>query len=448
MSIVGSILKRILSSEGESEPPPSRLRTRSPSVSGEVSRLREAVVMTTEVNNALSGEEKMDQDASQFSFEDFKLKIAADLNEIKTEVTCRRGGLEVVLQLCKKEQKTAFAVNIAEVIEKMMRQLAETEKMIVAKVKQCHEAYEEDFEPSESARHPTAAEIAQQVALIYPNRGKSGASDKRDVANAAKKNIRMLRVVPPTNTSFDTIRSVLGDTLKGDVAAGLAQAGLRRWDKESAVLFASNETNAAQCKQQLAVLESKGWRVEDEVGRNPLVIVFGVRFNGDKENDGDRNEVKTRVVAAIRQQAESSGLASREIEARRLPGIAHGKANVVIQVSPQIKAMLMEKGLRCGAFDTLRVREFYSGLQCYGCYAHGHKRFPDCKKIVCPHCAGAHKIADCVDKKDASKARCVNCMEFNKSSSRMRDDKHAANSSKCPMIKQQEAAAAAKERRR
>ena len=84
-------------------------------------------------------------------------------------------------------------------------------------------------------------------------------------------------------------------------------------------------------------------------------------------------------------------------------------------------------------------------IQCYKCCEFGHiatknkvdgnKENVCTKQQTCTHCAGSHDYKQCTDKKDKSKAKCVNCAKHNESDrvTNKVNTNHSSRSPDCPV---------------
>ncbi|XP_023219070.1 uncharacterized protein LOC111621218 [Centruroides sculpturatus] len=84
----------------------------------------------------------------------------------------------------------------------------------------------------------------------------------------------------------------------------------------------------------------------------------------------------------------------------------------VIQVSPEIREMLLKKGKICVEWTRCPIYDFVPTNQCFRCLRFGH-RARDCmlQTMVCSHCGEDHLFKDCTNKH--KRPRCANCVREN-----------------------------------
>lgn len=83
--------------------------------------------------------------------------------------------------------------------------------------------------------------------------------------------------------------------------------------------------------------------------------------------------------------------------------------NVVIEVSPTIRNLIMNKGYIFIAWQKCYVEDYLRVIRCYRCQRYGHLK-KDCKSSspICSECTGQHESKDC--KPDIKK--CINCFHY------------------------------------
>lgn len=106
------------------------------------------------------------------------------------------------------------------------------------------------------------------------------------------------------------------------------------------------------------------------------------------------------------------------------------KVNIVVEVDPKIRELLLEAGRVYIDYDACRVVDFLHVSRCFKCQAYGHVR-KTCKSTgesLCSHCGRAgHEYAGCPRKWDTP--TCVNCLAAK------RPCDHRVGTMECPMYK-------------
>jgi hypothetical protein len=104
--------------------------------------------------------------------------------------------------------------------------------------------------------------------------------------------------------------------------------------------------------------------------------------------------------------------------------------NIVVELDPKIRELLLENGRVYIDYDSCRIVDFYHISRCYRCQGYGHvQKF--CKRSgdsVCSHCGRAgHEHMNCPRREE--KPVRVNCLSAKKPSD------HRVGTLECPMYK-------------
>ncbi|KAI4474760.1 hypothetical protein M0802_015461 [Mischocyttarus mexicanus] len=167
-------------------------------------------------------------------------------------------------------------------------------------------------------------------------------------------------------------------------------------------------------------LGAAGLKVEIPSKKRPLLIIYGVQREAkDKE-----------LISAIKKQNLESFTGSMQPEdiaiSHRTGDRNRDTANVVIQVSPQIREFLLRNERIYIGWESLRIKDYLIVSRCFKCQAFGHvAKYCKAKHDTCGHCAmDGHVFKDC-PKKNQSPA-CANCKKAGK------DSKHCSRANECP----------------
>ena len=84
--------------------------------------------------------------------------------------------------------------------------------------------------------------------------------------------------------------------------------------------------------------------------------------------------------------------------------------NLVMEVSAQIRKLLLHKKLKLG-WQTCKIADYVVATTCYTCSRFYH-RARDCRREeTCPLCAGSRKLKECTT--NPQEYKCINCL-YNK----------------------------------
>lgn len=127
--------------------------------------------------------------------------------------------------------------------------------------------------------------------------------------------------------------------------------------------------------------------------------------------------------------AESTGIEDLEIKpiTELIRGIRKQK-NLIIEVSPETRKKLLSQSRIYLGYESCRVEDYISILQCYKCFKFNHTA-KNCTtdSPTCGHCADKHDSRKCENK---TKLKCINCVKLG-----YIDTTHSAlDSRKCPII--------------
>ena len=110
----------------------------------------------------------------------------------------------------------------------------------------------------------------------------------------------------------------------------------------------------------------------------------------------------------------------------------------VIKVTPDIRESVFKTKKIFVDLESHYVSDSFHVQQCYHCQAYGHKANSDkCPNKdadpVCFYCGGSHKSADCRQKKNKNKQKCVNCNKSTTNNIKNGSNSHNANNKACPL---------------
>lgn len=190
-----------------------------------------------------------------------------------------------------------------------------------------------------------------------------------------------------------------------------AVSGIRLLGKNKVLISCPTREDMNKMKtavQDVAVLN--GFTVEDRKQTTTYVRIKGVW----KETTDDE------IYESLYNQNGLEKTFKTFLEFKNVIKIVSVKSNargftkdVLFTASPAIcKYFEGESKISIG-FQKLLCKTTINPLQCYKCYAFGHRGI-HCKDTDrCPHCAGEHTSKDCPKKDDDSQRKCINCCRFN-----------------------------------
>ena len=96
-----------------------------------------------------------------------------------------------------------------------------------------------------------------------------------------------------------------------------------------------------------------------------------------------------------------------EVAARFKFRTKRGEINMVTEVGPEMRKMLLHTKLKIG-WLICNVGDYLMAKRCFKCSRYNH-RHQDCRdEETCPLCAGGHSLKDC--KAPTNQHKCINCM--------------------------------------
>ena len=188
------------------------------------------------------------------------------------------------------------------------------------------------------------------------------------------------------------------------------------------VAVVTRTQHEAQKIKSAPAVKAAGLKATEPKHADPLLVVSGVQ-SAMSEVDFTENLVRRNLVGIAKAGDEGS------IKIIRRFGKAGSETcNVVFGAPPHVRHYLLKEGRLYMGWDSLRVREYESASQCYGCGSFGHS-IKNCSVGVrlCHNCGMmGHSIAEC-----QNPARCRNC------ALRGLPDGHRVNTKSCPILKRE-----------
>ncbi|KAK9293553.1 hypothetical protein QLX08_011541 [Tetragonisca angustula] len=168
-------------------------------------------------------------------------------------------------------------------------------------------------------------------------------------------------------------------------------------------------------------LRKAGLTVEIPPKKNPRLIIYDVpKMDNDTEiietiidqNINEKEKVKLRPQMRI---AFKTGDKSKD------------RNNVIIEVSKEVRDILINKGRLFMGWSYCRVQDYIAVTRCYKCQGFGHtSRYCKSEMDICGHCStSGHSFKDCPNKHKA--ATCSNCKRMGRNSN------HVVTSRECPL---------------
>lgn len=163
-----------------------------------------------------------------------------------------------------------------------------------------------------------------------------------------------------------------------------------------------------------------GIQAEDARKRKPLIIIKGITKEIKKEE----------LLPIIAQQN------SVPIEDLRLCFPLKNRNerlyNAVLEVQPMVRKLFVETERINLEHQRVRVTDFSRFVQCFKCLQFGHTNNKcQAEYYPCSHCAStAHSVANCPDRNNPDKLKCLNCDKFNLKTGSSVNTKHSATNIK------------------
>lgn len=170
--------------------------------------------------------------------------------------------------------------------------------------------------------------------------------------------------------------------------------------------------------------KSLGIRVETPRLRGPKVILFDVPREYDVEGFVEKFHGQNFAHGEVTLDEMK---AEMTVRARTGPRANKEKVNLILEVTPRIRKVLVEKERHYVGFQCCRARDYVVPMKCYKCLSFGHsKRL--CKGLMtCAFCAETgHKFSECQNKEKA--IRCSNCVK-----EKRKEVDHRVDSFDCPV---------------
>lgn len=106
-------------------------------------------------------------------------------------------------------------------------------------------------------------------------------------------------------------------------------------------------------------------------------------------------------------------------------------ANVVIEVLPSIRKIIISKGYLFIGWKKCEVADHYSVTRCFKCSRYGHIKGQCKSETVCVICAGNHELKNC----HAQFKKCTNCVNYNSRHKTNVSVDHTAKDANCHVFK-------------
>lgn len=106
-------------------------------------------------------------------------------------------------------------------------------------------------------------------------------------------------------------------------------------------------------------------------------------------------------------------------------------ANVIIEVSPSIRKLILNCGYLFVGWKKCGVEDHYSVTRCYKCSKYNHLKEQCDSELACPVCAGHHELKNC----QADFKKCINCLDYNNRNKTNIPVDHMAKDTSCHVYK-------------
>lgn len=164
----------------------------------------------------------------------------------------------------------------------------------------------------------------------------------------------------------------------------------------------------------------KKFTIEIPKKRNPKIIIY------DVPKDIEANELGVKIIRQNRDLEITEEEFQEDIQGNFIPRFRTGprrdlSCNWVVEVSPEVRKFLLEKGRVYIGWNSCRARDYIIATKCYKCQGLGHvAKHCNRETVTCGHCAeDGHAKKDCT-KKQAGPV-CAVCVRAKKPSNHAGD---------------------------
>jgi hypothetical protein len=156
--------------------------------------------------------------------------------------------------------------------------------------------------------------------------------------------------------------------------------------------------------------------------RKPRVIILNVPDNINTDN----------IEEAIIRQNPDLNLTKGSIVPKFTYVTKRMHRNAVVEVGSETRKTLTQRKIKLG-WQICRTDDYITATKCFNCSKFNH-RTTECRgEVICPLCAGPHKLKEC--KSDLTSYKCANCETYNKHNPDKKvSTNHSALDKGCPSL--------------
>jgi len=264
---------------------------------------------------------------------------------------------------------------------------------------------------------PSAILPPSTIFPVLLQTNKQGRLNRNDVSEILQK---IEKTIPASDLSFSLTKAV--PSKDGSVVIHLPSSG----DKSNAI------------QQINSYSEALGISASNIPKRFPRLIIKNLPKDVEKES------VVTEIVNRIKELRDFPSIENETI--RPIISLNYKNSNtssVVIETSPNIRKILLNKGKVPIGLTLYRVEDHVRVVQCFKCYKFGHKQ-NDCRSSsqICGLCSGNHVTSSCSNYGPAGRTstskKCINCLHSTSHDVKISASNHGAIETKvCPSYKKQ-----------
>ena len=157
--------------------------------------------------------------------------------------------------------------------------------------------------------------------------------------------------------------------------------------------------------------------------RKPKLVIYNIPEDISVQN----------IEETMHTQNPELNLKTGDINAKFLYRTRRNTQNLVIEVGPQTRKLLLQTKIKLG-WLICNVGDYLVANQCFNCSKYNH-RHRECRgAVTCPLCAGSHSLKECTA--SSQNYKCINRLNFNKhNKSANINDNHSALDRNCPSLK-------------
>jgi hypothetical protein len=157
--------------------------------------------------------------------------------------------------------------------------------------------------------------------------------------------------------------------------------------------------------------------------RKPKLVIYNIPEDISVQN----------IEETMQAQNPELNLKTGDINATFLYRTRRSTQNLVIEVGPQTRKLLLQTKIKLG-WLICNVGDYLVANQCFNCSKYNH-RHRECRgTVTCPLCAGSHSLKECTA--SSQNYKCINSLNFNKhNKSANINHNHSALDRNCPSLK-------------